>query len=660
MRLCGLRSIVPQVDVDQDWGRRETNIAAYSNRELIRRMLSLAWLYRWGCIRIVALQATLLGFGMLGLGLMGVGVDYIRFRVAGQAAGTAASVAKPPHWPLGLQPPDDWSPAMVIGAIAAAILAFAAVRSFLSAFYTVAVNILLQGRIVVDLRARVFAKLQRLSFRFFDANASSTIINRVTGDVQSVRSFVDGVMIQSLILVISLCVYVAYMATIHARLTLACLATTPLLWIVTAMFSRRVRPAYVKASGLFDEQVRSLVENIQGIHVVKGFARQHEEIAKFDRASDAVRDQKRWIFRQTSIFNPVITMLTQINLVVLLGYGGYLVVCHERAPDVETAAYAGISVGNLLVFAGLLQQFSGQVGNIATIADSMQMSLTGAQRVFELLDTPVEIDSRPDAARLRGMRGEVQFENVEFRYKPDDVAIENISFTVKQGQCVAILGATGSGKSTLLSLIPRFYDPTRGRILVDGRDVRELNLEDLRRGIGMVFQENFLFSNTVRANIAFGAPDATHEQVEHAARLAAAHDFIVQMPQGYDTLLHEGGSNLSGGQRQRLAIARAILLKPAILLMDDPTAAIDAGTEADIMRAMDNAMDGRTTFLVAHKLSALRRADIVIVLDRGRIVQIGTHEELMNTKGYYRRAAHMQIADDESLRILRGNGSARS
>jgi ATP-binding cassette subfamily B protein len=221
---------------------------------------------------------------------------------------------------------------------------------------------------------------------------------------------------------------------------------------------------------------------------------------------------------------------------------------------------------------------------------------------------------------------------------------------------VAILGATGSGKSTLLSLVPRFYDPDSGRVVVDGHDARRLDLDCLRRSVGIVFQESFLFSNTVAANIAFGHPEASPEQVLRAAKIAAAHDFIMQLPKGYETVLREGGGNLSGGQRQRLAIARAILLEPAILLLDDPTAAVDPETEDEIMRAMDSAMEGRTTLIVAHRLSTLRRADYVVVLDQGRIVQVGTHEELIQRKGQYRRAAKLQLPDPEDSRTLMGEG----
>lgn len=650
----------------------------YTNRKLVIRLLQLAWRYRWGCILIVILQAVLLTLGMLGLGLMGLGIDFIRYETAltrrdaaaasmsspvplspgSTAAARAAPPAakapppKPPSWPYGLQPPSTWSRMVVLGVIAVSILAFAIARSFLNIWYTIGMNKLVQGHIVVDLRAEVYARMQRLSFRFFDANASGALINRVTGDVQSVRGFVDGVVMQTVIVIVSLVVYAAYMVRLHPGLTLACLVTTPLLWTATARFSRTVRPAYARNRELFDDQILALSENIQGVHVVKGFARHREEIAKFNATADAVSNQKHWIFRKISIFQPLIHFLTNINLIVMLGYGGYLVVCYEQAATVELARQAGISIGQLLVFTGLLQQFSGQVTNVAGIADQIQQSLTGARRVFEVIDAPVEIVSPANPIRPERIRGEVSFDHVTFCYKPGEPAVDDVSFTAPAGGIVAVLGATGSGKSTLLSLVPRFYDPTSGCVRLDGQDVRELDVEQLRRSIGIVFQESFLFSNTVSANIAFGNPAATREQIEKAARVAAAHEFIMEMPDGYDTVLREGGANLSGGQRQRLAIARAILLEPPILLLDDPTAAIDPGTEEDIFKAMESATQGRTTFIVAHRLSTLRRADLVIVLDRGRVVQAGTHEQLMATRGHYRRAARLQIPDAESLRIL--------
>ncbi|MCH8850858.1 MAG: ABC transporter ATP-binding protein, partial [Chloroflexi bacterium] len=384
-------------------------------------------------------------------------------------------------------------------------------------------------------------------------------------------------LIDVLMLMISLVFFVGYMLSIHVWLTVWCLATTPLLWLATWRFSRIVRPAYRKNRELFDTAVLRLSENVQGVHVVKGFSRQPQEIEKFRQANSAVRDQKRWIFWRVSTFVPLIGFLPQINLVVLIVYGGKL---YMSDPDFRIGS-------GFFVFAGLLQQFSTQVGSIAVIANSVQQSLTGAQRVFEVLDAPSQVESPPNAVRLPRARGEVRLECVTFGYQPGEPAVAGVSLDVQPGQTVAILGATGAGKSTLLSLIPRFYDPQQGRVLIDGRDVREYDLDDLRRNIGLVFQESFLFSNTVAANIAFGHPQATREQIERAAKIASAHGFIMELEHGYDTVLNEGGSNLSGGQRQRLAIARAVLLEPAILILDDPTAAIDPQTEHEILEAMN-------------------------------------------------------------------------
>ena len=340
----------------------------------------------------------------------------------------------------------------------------------------------------------------------------------MTSDVQSVRAFIDGVLIQFVLLLVSLVCYLAYMLSLHVGLTLACLATTPLMWLVTVIFSRMVRPMYDRNRELVDRVVLRLAETIQGVQVIKGFGREREEIARFAADNRAVMDQQHGIFWRVSLFGPTIGYMTQINLVILLAYGGWLVTQDQLALG-----------SGLVVFAGLLQQFSSQVANLTNIANSVQQSLSGARRVFEILDTPIAIHSPPNAVRLKSHLaprvrnhararcatvGRIEFEHVWFEYTPGNPVLQDVSFVIEPGQKVAILGATGAGKTTLLALLCRFYDPTRGRILLDGHDLRDLDLDDLRRNIGLVFQETFLFSNTVAANIAFGHPEATLAQVE--------------------------------------------------------------------------------------------------------------------------------------------------
>ena len=607
--------------------------AAPDNRVLIRRLFGLAWRYRLHCLQVLGIQLVLLTLGIGGLSFTGLGIDFIRHKVDGAPLGAN---------PLHLTLPDHWPPLQVLGLLAGLILLFALIRAVLNYTYAVSVNRLVQQKLVVDLRGEVYDKLQRLSFRFFDANSTGSIITRVTGDVQSVRMFVDQVLIQSVIMGISLTAYVVYMASLSPSLTVACLATTPVLWFMSAAFSRRIQPAYAQNRTLVEKMVQVLAENLMGAGVTKGFGREAEARAEFDAANQACFDQQRSIFWRVSLFSPAVGFLTRINMMVLLGYGGWLV-AHDQLP---------LGTG-LVVFAGLLEQFSGQVNNVATIVNSVQQSLIGAQRVFEILDAPVEVKNAPGALRRPKLDGAVRFENVSFAYAGAEAVVRDLELDVRPGQCVAILGATGAGKSVLMSLIPRFFDPTAGRVLLDGHDVRTLDLDDVRRNIGLVFQESFLFSHTVAANIAFGHPDATRAQIEKAAKVAAAHEFITALPQGYDTLLGEGAQSLSGGQRQRLAIARAVLLEPAIMLLDDPTAAIDSETEHEIFEALDRAIAGRTTFIVAHRLSTLRRADFIIVLEDGRMVQRGTHDELMKVPGPYLRVANLQLVDSRELAQLK-------
>ena len=598
----------------------------YSTGILIRRLMALAWEFRANCLWSMVLSLLLLLLGIAGLQLLGLVIDVIR-----QALNPSLPT---PVYPLGWRPPTDWTALKIVTTLALAIVAQAILRAGLTYAYNMVTARLTQGEIVPALRAQIYAKLQRLSFSFFDAHGSNSIFNRVTGDVQNTRLFVDGVLLQGLNMVLTLATYAFFMWRIHPGLTAACLSVSLPLWGLAHYYSQRLRPGYLQNREFTDHMVLMFSESVRGMQTVKGFAAEAHQVQRFELANDQVSAQQRRIFWDLSVFTPGTQLLSQLSLVILFAYGGWLYV------------QGAIALGSgLVVFAGLLQQFTGQVATIATIANSVQQSLAAARRVYEVLDTPLEVQSLPGALQPGKLSGQITFEGVTFGYHPAKPTLNDISFAVKPGQVVGIFGMTGSGKSTLLGMIPRFYDPHQGRILADGKDLRDLDLDAFRRQVGIVYQESFLFSNTVAANIAFGHPHATMEQIERAAKIAAAHEFIATLPHGYETVLGESGVDLSGGQRQRLALARALLLEPPILILDDPTASVDARTENEIVSALRVAMVGRTTFVVSGRLSLLRRADLILVLDNGRLIQTGTHGELVHRPGPYHETALLQIMD---------------
>ena len=618
----------------------------------MRRLLALAWKFRTDCLLSFGLSVILLLLALAGLQFLGTSIDVIRHALS--------ETQHAPVYPFGWTPPSRWSPFDIVLALSLAIIAQALLRAVLTYYYNMATARLTQGRIVPHLRDLVYARLQRLSFRFFDTHGSSSIFNRVTGDVQNTRLFVDGVLLQGMNMLLTLGAYLLFMWRIHGGLTAACLSVTVGIWLVTQYYSARLRPAYSTNRELFDELVLLFTESIRGMQTVKAFAAEKHQIARFEESNRKVSGQQKRIFMDLSLFTPATQLLSQASLVILFAYGGWLYVQGQ------------IPLGSgLVVFAGLLQQFNGQVANITTIANSVQQSFTAARRVFEVLDTESEVQNKPGAIKAARLKGAIVFEGVTFSYVPRNGApserskpqppelqrsketrlqdqshvLEDVSFEVRPGQVIGVFGMTGAGKSTLLSLIPRLYDPKHGRILADGSDLRDLELDSYRRQIGIVYQESFLFSNTVSANIAFGNPYATQAQIEQAAKLASAHDFIASLPHGYDTVLGEAGVDLSGGQRQRLALARALLLEPPILILDDPTASVDPKTEHEIVSALRIAMAGRTAFVVANRLSLLQRADNILVLDRGRLIQHGSHDALIKVEGPYRQTAMLQLMD---------------
>lgn len=605
----------------------------------MRRLLALAWQFRGDCLWSVLLSLALLLLGLAGLQLLGTVIDIIRHALdPGQRA---------PIYPFGWTPPANWQALQIVTILSLAIIGQAVLRALLTYQYNMVTARLTQGKIVPDLRDRIYDRLQRLSFRFFDVHGSSSIFNRVTGDVQNTRLFVDGVVLQGVNMLLTLGAYFLFMWRIHPALTFACLSVTGGLWLVTHYYSGRLRPAYLRNRELFDDLVQLFTESVRGMQTVKGFAAEGHQIRRFEEANRKVSSQQKRIFLDLSLFTPATQFLSQLSLVILFAYGGWLYV-QGRIP---------LGTG-LVVFAGLLQQFNGQVANITTIANSVQQSFTAARRVFEVLDMPSEVQNKANPIRPERLTGQIRFEAVTFGYHRGAPVLQEVSFEARSGQVIGIFGMTGAGKSSLLSLIPRFYDPQQGRILADGRDLRDLDLDAFRRQIGIVYQESFLFSNTVAANIAFGNPHATHEQIEQAARVASAHEFVAALPHGYETVLGESGVDLSGGQRQRLALARALLLEPPILILDDPTASVDPKTEHEIVSALRRAMTGRTTFIVANRLSLLRRADLILVLEKGRLTRSGNHEQLVVASGPYREAARLQLMDAEPEAALLGRGKA--
>jgi len=601
----------------------------YSTVSLVRRLTGLAWQFRTNFLLSLGLSISLVLLGLAGLQLLGIVIDVIRHALDPDLPA--------PQFPFGWQAPPAWSPLKLIAALAAAIAVQALLRATLTYTYNMVTARLTQGNIVPLLRSRLYERLQHLSFSFFDEHGSHSIFNRVTGDAQSTRLFVDGVLLQGTETVLTLLVYALFMWRIHPALTAACLSISVPLAILTRYYSERLRPGYLKNRELQDRLVLLLSESVRGMQTVKGFAAEPHQVQRFREGNDRVSSQQRRIFRDLSIFAPCTQFLSQLSLVILFAYGGWLYV-HGR-----------IALGGgLVVFAGLLQQFAGQVANLSTIANSVQQSLAAARRVFEVLDTEAEVQSKENARDPGTLTGRVEFDGVTFAYGDAEPALQDISFAAAPGQVVGIFGLTGAGKSSLLSLIPRLYDPSRGRILADGQDLRDLDLDAYRRQIGIVYQETFLFSNTVAANIAFGHPHATMDQIREAARLSSADEFISALPKGYDTVLGESGVDLSGCQRQRIALARALLLQPPILILDDPTASVDARTENEIVSALRTAMAGRTTFVVSGRLSLLRRADVILVLEDGKLTKTGVHDDLVKVPGAYRETALLQLMDLDS------------
>ena len=496
----------------------------------------------------------------------------------------------------------------------------------------------LSQNIAFELRNDLYAKIQRLSFSYHDKNRTGKLMIRATNDVEQLRNFIgQGLLIalQSFILLTG--TLIILFAT-NAKLTLVVLPILPIALIVFMVFGATVRPLFSEAQKRLDKVNTVLQENMAGLKVVKAFATEKREQERFKESIDSELDQRIRISRTFSFLFPFIFLVANLGQAALLYFGGKAIIDNT------------FTLGEWQKFSLYLTFVFIPMGQLGFIISLLAQASASASRIFEILDAKNDVESKPDAVELGEVDGRIQFDNVTFRYfSSGEPVLQNINFTAEPGQTVALLGSTGSGKTTIINLIPRFYDVSDGRILIDGQDVRDVTIESLRRQIGIVLQETTLFSGTIRENIAFGRPDASEEDIIAAATAAAAHDFIMEFPQGYDTPVGERGSTLSGGQKQRIAIARALLLNPHILILDDSTSSVDLNTEYEIQKALDKLMEGRTSLVIAQRISTVLNADQILVLDKGQVVDSGVHEELMERSAIYAEIYHSQLAEDVAI-----------
>ena len=498
----------------------------------------------------------------------------------------------------------------------------------------------LTHRVAYDLRNEFYNAVQHLPFAFHDRTHTGDLMSRATSDISETESFV-GIGLMDLLAIVLLLIGVIFVMLWESwQLALIALLPFPILLYATIRFGGTVRPMFKSIQEQMGVLSTTMQESLTGIRVVKAFAREPHELTKFDRDNDEWFN-RRFNLIQTWANNwPFFTFLVTLSIFILLWFGGPM------------AIDGIITVGTLFAMISYVLMMAAPVQRLGFLVNLMATAGASSTRVFDIIDTPNEIEVRQDAIALPEARGEIVFEQVGFAYAGGQKVLEDVSFYAEPGQRVALIGPTGSGKSTVTNLLPRFYDVTDGRILLDGHDVRDLKLQDLRNHIGMVLQDPFLFSQTVAENIAYGRPGATMDDVVAAAEAARAHEFILNLQNGYETRVGERGVTLSGGQKQRVAIARALLNNPRILILDDSTSSVDTETEYLIQQALETLMEGRTTFIIAQRLLTLKNADYILVLDHGRIVERGKHDSLLAQDGLYREIYDLQLKDQEDFVAL--------
>jgi ATP-binding cassette subfamily B protein/subfamily B ATP-binding cassette protein MsbA len=493
-------------------------------------------------------------------------------------------------------------------------------------------------RSVYRLRNELYEKLQFLPFRYYDNAKTGDLMSRLTADVEGFRFFLSFGFAELIRFVLLVTISLSLMFYYSVALTFVTLLAMPFLAFVTYRFDKRVHPAFRGIRKSFGKLNTNVQENISGINTVKSLSREDYQIGKFNNSNVDYKDKYITTANVWAKYFPLMEFIGNACVVGLLGFGGYLVINGQ------------LSEGALVAFFSLVWYIVWPIANLGFVINQFSQAKASGERLLEILEAEEDIQDLPGAKDVPKLKGHVTFENVSFKYPNEDKsALENVTFDAAPGKQIGLIGATGSGKTSITQLITRFYEPQSGRILIDGEEVNKYTLYSLRNQIGFVLQESFLFSSTIKSNIAYGRPNASMEEIVRAAKMAQAHEFIIELPDGYDTMLGERGMGLSGGQKQRIAIARALILDPSILVLDDATSAVDMQTEFNIQRELKAALSGRTTFIIAHRISSLKHADEILVLEEGKVVERGTHDELVQKDGAYRRIYDIQYKDQKTV-----------
>ncbi|MFE8703719.1 ABC transporter ATP-binding protein [Cytobacillus sp. FJAT-54145] len=491
---------------------------------------------------------------------------------------------------------------------------------------------------VYKLRNSLYEKLQFLPFRYYDNAKTGDLMSRLTADVEGFRFFLSFGFAELIRFILLVGITFSVMFYYSIPLTLVTLATLPFLAVVVFRFDKAVHPAFRGIRKSFGKLNTNVQENISGINTVKSLSREDFEIGKFNNSNGDYKDKYLFTSNIWAKYFPLMEFLGNMSVVLLLAYGGYLVFNNQLKP------------GELVAFYSLVWYIMWPIMNLGFVINLFSQSKASGERLLEILEEQNEIEEKDGAILTEKLEGGVEFKDVTLRYgKEDQEALYNISFKAEPGKVIGLIGSTGSGKTSITQLMTRFYEPTEGEVLIDGINVNQYALRSLRSNIGFVLQESFLFSSSIKANISYGRPEATMDEIIDAAKRAQAHDFIMELPDGYDTMLGERGMGLSGGQKQRIAIARAICVNPSILILDDATSAVDMETEFNIQKALNEVMKDRTTFIIAHRISSLKHADEILVLEDGRIVERGIHDDLLKNNGPYQRVFDIQYKDQKTV-----------